>query len=191
VTAGPLAAVVRELRRAGIPHMLAGSFASSYHGDPRTTQDIDLVIDPTRAALERFVDGLDPHRFYVSREAATAAFERRGQFNVVMLDSGWKVDLIVRKERPFSRSEFERRQTVEVAGIEVPIASAEDTVVAKLEWAQRGESERQLRDVVGILQLSGESLDRAYIERFVAELGLEPLWARALAAAADRGDGVE
>lgn len=175
----PLATIVTELRRFGIPHMLAGSFASSYHGDPRTTQDIDLVIDPTRDALERFVAGLDPERFYVSAEAAREAFEARGQFNVVLLDSGWKVDLIPRKDRPFSRSEFERRQTAEIAGVEVSVATAEDTIVAKLEWARAGESERQIRDVVGILELSGESLDRRYIERWVEELELRALWERA------------
>ena len=188
MTTGPLGAIVQELRRFEIPHMLAGSFASSYHGDPRTTQDIDLVIDPSRDALERFVQGLDSERFYVSAEAARAAFERRGQFNVVMLESGWKVDLILRKDRPFSRSEFERRRTAEIAGVEVSVASAEDTIVAKLEWAQRGESERQLRDVVGILQISAESLDREYVDRWVEALGLEELWKRALSDAGGARD---
>lgn len=178
-TANPLATIVAELARHGIPHMLAGSFASSWHGEPRTTHDIDLVIDPSRESLRRFVRGLDRDRFYVSEEAASEAFEQRSQFNVVLLDSGWKVDLILRKERPFSRSEFERREPGEIAGVSVLVATAEDTIVAKLEWARAGESERQLRDVVGILAVSGQSLDRAYIDRWVAELGLEALWGRA------------
>lgn len=178
MTANPLAVIVTELERFGIPHMLTGSFASSYHGDPRTTRDIDLVVDPTRDALERFVQGLEPERFYVSPEAAREAFERRGQFNVVLLDSGWKADLILRKDRPFSRSEFERRQAAAIAGVEVFVATAEDTIVAKLEWARAGESERQIRDVVGILEVSGESLDRSYLERWTEELGLRALWDR-------------
>jgi hypothetical protein len=186
VSLHPLAAIVTELRRFEIPHMLAGSFASTYHGDPRTTNDIDLVIDPSRDALDRFVRGLDPERFYVSAEAARTAFERRGQFNVVLLDSGWKADLILRKERPFSRSEFERRQPAEIAGVALSIATAEDTIVAKLEWARAGESERQLRDVVGILEVSGERLDRDYLARWVAELGLQALWDRANAEVAGR-----
>jgi hypothetical protein len=179
VTSHPLAAILFELDRFGIPHMLAGSFASTYHGDPRTTNDIDLVIDPSRGALEGFVRGLDPERFYVSAEAARTAIERRGQFNVVLLDSGWKADLIVRKDRPFSRCEFQRRQPAEIAGVALFVATAEDTIVAKLEWARAGESERQLRDVVGILEVSGEGLDRDYIARWVAELELQPLWDRA------------
>ena len=179
VSLHPLAAIVSELDRAGIPHMLAGSFASTYHGDPRTTNDIDLVIDPSREALEGFLRGLDPGHFYVSAETARTAFERRGQFNVVLLDSGWKADLILRKERPFSRAEFERRQPAEIAGVSVFVATAEDTIVAKLEWARAGESERQLRDVIGILEMSGERLDRGYLAHWIAELSLEALWGRA------------
>lgn len=179
MTGNPLAVIVSELRRFGIPHMLAGSFASTFHGEPRTTHDIDLVIDPTREALDRLVCGLDPARFCVSAEEAREAWERRGQFNVVLLDSGWKADLILRKERPFSRSEFEHRVAAEIAGVEAFVATAEDTIVAKLEWVRAGESERRLRDVAGILEVSGESLDLGYVDRWVAELGLEALWERA------------
>jgi hypothetical protein len=68
---------------------------------------------------------------------------------------------------------------VDIDGMEVWVATAEDTIVAKLEWARAGQSERQIRDVVGILELSGDGLDRAYIEHWIAELGLEDLWARA------------
>jgi hypothetical protein len=180
----PLRQIVRELDRAGIAHMLTGSFASTYHGDPRTTNDIDLVIECDRSSLDTFVSGLDAERYYVSAEAADEAWRRRGQFNVVLLESGWKVDLILCKQRAFSREEFARRQPAEIAGTAVWVASAEDVVVAKLEWAQAGESERQVRDVVGILQVRSGELDLPYIERWVRELGLNPLWQRARASAA-------
>jgi hypothetical protein len=179
----PLRQIVQQLDRAGVEHMLAGSFASTFHGDPRTTNDIDLVIDCDRASLDRFVRGLDPARFYVSAEAADEAWRHRGQFNVVLLDTGWKVDLILRKERAFSREEFARRQRAEVAGVPVWVASAEDTILAKLEWARAGESERQLRDVVGVLEARRGELDLAYVERWVRELGLSDLWARVRAQA--------
>ena len=177
----PLATIVRELDRAGIPPMLAGSFASSYHGDPRTTNDIDLVIAPTRVSLETFVRSLDPAAYYVSEEAALEAFQRQGQFNVIVLESGWKADLILRTERAFSRSEFERRESAAIDDTQVFVATAEDTIVAKLEWSRAGESERQLRDVIGILELRSSSLDVAYIERWVAELGLHVEWEQAKA----------
>jgi len=171
-----LARIVAALDAFSIPHMIAGSFASTFHGEPRTTQDIDIVIDPSREALDRFVRSLAPEVFYVSAEAADEAWRRRGLFNVIDLASGWKVDLILRKERPFSRSEFERRERARILGVEVFVASAEDTILAKLEWAQLGESERQLRDVVGVIALRGESLDRGYVERWARELGVESLW---------------
>ena len=103
-----LRTIVGALDDAGIPHMLVGSFASSMHGSPRTTQDIDIVIDPTPEALDRFVSALDPNTVYVSPSAADA-LARRSQFNVIDLASGWKVDLVICKDRPFSRSEFRRR----------------------------------------------------------------------------------
>lgn len=172
----PLERIIRELDAHGIQYMVAGSLASTYHGDPRTTQDMDLVIVASKAELDRFVEDLDPQQFYVSREASEEAWARRGQFNVVDLASGWKTDLILCKERPFSRSEFERRERGAVFGTEVFVATAEDTILAKLEWALHGESERQLRDVVGILEVSGGSIDRRYIEKWVPELGVEGLW---------------
>jgi hypothetical protein len=178
-----LGRVVRLLDAAGIPHMVTGSLASTYHGEPRTTQDIDLVIDPSRAALGRFLRSLDPERFYASEAAADEAWRRRGPFNVIDLASGWKVDLILRKERAFSRSEFERRMPARILGVDVFVATAEDTIVAKLEWARLADSERQLRDVVGVLQLCAGSLDLAYVERWARKLGLAELWERARAEA--------
>ena len=88
----------------------------------------------------------------------------------------WKVDLILRKDRPFSREEFQRRQPAEIGGVAVNVATAEDTVLAKLEWAAAGESERQLRDVMGILEMRRGELDLEYIERWAPELGIEGLW---------------
>jgi hypothetical protein len=173
-----LARIVAVLDAAGIPHMVAGSFASTFHGEPRTTHDIDLVIDPSREALDRFVASLDPAAFYCSAEAAAEAWQHRGLFNVIDLASAWKIDLILRKQRAFSRSEFARRAPAQILGAAVFIATAEDTILAKLEWAQSGESDRQLRDVVGVIEMCGASLDRAYIERWAHELGVEALWQR-------------
>jgi hypothetical protein len=163
--------------------MVAGSLASTYHGEPRATHDIDLVIDPSREALLRFARELDPADFYVSREAAAEAWARRGLFNVVDLGSGWKVDLILRKERPFSLAEFSRRIPATILGTSVFVASAEDTILSKLEWARAGASERQLRDVLGVIEVSGGSLDRSYVERWADALGVRELWERALAEA--------
>jgi len=85
------------LDAAGIPHLLAGSFASAYHGTPRATQDIDVVVDPTREALDAFVAQVSDAGYYVDADRARAALEQRRQFNVIDAHSGWKADLVVRE----------------------------------------------------------------------------------------------
>jgi hypothetical protein len=165
-----LAEIVRALDMAGVPHMVAGSLASTHHGEPRSTQDIDLVIDPSDEALATFVAGLDRGRFYVGD--AQGALERRDQFNVIDLATGWKVDLVIRKDRAFSRSEFARRQPVVIAGVATAVATAEDTILAKLEWARAGGSDRQRRDVVAILTVQGDKLDTDYLHQWAEELGI-------------------
>jgi len=174
-----LAGIGERLTAAGIPHMVTGSVASSFHGEPRSTRDIDIVIDPTASALEAFVRSLPADAFYVDFEAARAALAGRGQFNVIEKASVWKVDLVIRKDRPFSLVEFARRQPAELLGTATFVASAEDLVIAKLEWAKSGRSERQLRDVAAILAANGDALDHPYIKRWVAALGLGEMWSRA------------
>lgn len=178
-----LATVVAQLDGAGIPHMVAGSMASSYHGEPRSTQDIDLVIAPDAPALARFVAGLDRQRFYVGD--ADDALRARSLFNVIDTTTGWKVDLIIRKDRPFSREEFARRQAVDVLGVATHLATAEDTILAKLEWAQQGGSDRQVADVVAMLVVGRDALDDAYLDRWAQELGISALLTRARRLAGD------
>lgn len=105
------------------------------------------------------------------------------QFNVIDFARGLKVDLIVKKTREFSESEFDRRETHEVDGMRLTIATPEDVMLAKLEWAKLGASERQLNDVAGVLKMQGASLDIAYIENWVEILGLREQWAAAQALA--------
>ena len=131
--------------------MLSGSFASTLFGSPRATQDFDFVIDPTLGSLERLLLHFPGDAYYVDRDAAREAYGLEGMFNLIDLATGWKIDFIICISRPFSREEFGRGRLVETSGLQLYVASAEDVVVAKLEWAKLGESERQLRDVAGIL----------------------------------------
>jgi hypothetical protein len=175
--------IVGALERAGIPSMLTGSFASSYHGMPRATQDIDIVISPTADQLRGLVKVLPDTEYYVDEDVALDALRRESQFNVVDLTSGWKIDLIIRKSRPFSRTEFERRITVDFQGMRLSVATAEDILIAKLEWAKRGGSQRQIEDAAGILRIQSAQLDRSYLSHWVRELELEREWAAACRAA--------
>ena len=103
-------------------------------------------------------------------------------FNIIEIATGWKLDLVIRKARPFSIEEMRRRTITRILGMDVPTATAEDTIIAKLEWAKLGASDRQLEDVAGILRVRGVDLDFDYIERWVTELGLAEPWQRARAA---------
>jgi hypothetical protein len=175
--------MIARLESAGIPYMLTGSFASAYHGRPRATQDIDLVIAPTAEQLRTLLRGLPPGEYYSDEAAALEALRAESLFNVIDLDTGWKIDFICRKSRPFSRTEFERRTRVTVDGLSLYIATPEDVILAKLEWAKLGGSARQLEDVAGLLEVRGPDLDLPYLRHWVAVLDLSPQWTAAWRAA--------
>ena len=97
-------------------------------------------------------------------------------FNVVDPETGWKADLIVRKHRPFSEAEFARREPADFFGVLLAIATLEDVILSKLEWARLGASARQLDDVRALLRIAGDTVDRAYLERWVDALGVRAEW---------------
>ena len=146
---GLLGRLVRVLDGAGVPFMIAGSFASAAHGLPRTTQDLDVVIDPpSPEALDALVRAMSPDAYYVDADTARDALRRRSRFNVVDHASGWKVDFIIRKDRAFSRDEFARGMELTLLDVPVFLASPEDSrrVESSAEdrgltqWAPRGAS---------------------------------------------------
>jgi hypothetical protein len=176
--------ITAALDQAGIPYMLTGSFASAHYGIPRSTQDIDLVIEATAPRLRAFIQNLPSDHYYADIDAALEAHRRESLFNVIDLTTGWKIDLIFRKSRPFSREEFGRRQLVNLQGLRLFVASAEDVVISKLEWAKLARSQRQIEDVSAVLKLQRETLDRVYLEKWISELELKEQWS-----AATRGVG--
>jgi|ERR1051325_5548247 hypothetical protein len=101
-------------------------------------------------------------------------------FNVIDLESGWKIDLIICKSRTFSQEEFGRRQKANVQGVPLYVASAEDIVIAKLEWSKLSHSQRQIEDAVGIMRIRHGALDRSYLEKWVNQLGLLKEWNKAV-----------
>jgi len=173
--------VVAALDDARIPHMLVGSFASMSHGAPRATQDIDMVIDPTPEQLDRFAASFDPDRYYVNGLEAQEALAARDQFNIIDFTTAWKVDLIIRKDRPFSLTEFQRRVPARALDVDLYLATAEDTVLAKLEWAAMGGSDRQVADAATVLAVGTGLLDEQYLDHWAAELGVSALLTQARA----------
>jgi hypothetical protein len=168
-----LARITSELESMSIEDMVCGSVASIFHGVPRTTQDVDIVVSLTGFDAKKLASSLDEEQFYVSESAAVDAVVHQRQFNIIDMETGWKADLIVRKRRPFSQVEFDRRVRVEMLGTKVWVATAEDTVLAKLEWSKRSGSLRQIEDARGIVEMQGASLDTTYLHKWARELDVQ------------------
>jgi len=160
------------LNTSGIAFMISGSVASSIHGQPRATNDIDVIIDATPESLNRFLKSIQGE-WYVSVPAAAQAMRDRTMFNVIDAEKGWKADLIVRKDRPFSATEFSRREIAEVLGSRVPVVTVEDSILSKLEWSRESDSESQYKDALSVACLNRTNLDRAYLRNWAAQLGVD------------------
>ena len=179
-----LTPVLQALRALGVRHFVGGSIASSAHGVARASVDADVVAELAAAQVAPFVAALR-ESYYVPEERVRDAVARKSSFNVIHLDTMVKVDVFVSRDRPFDRRAFERARPAPMEGVgqtTLPIASAEDIVLAKLEWYRGGGevSERQWGDVLGVLQASGEDLDLRYLRQGVAELEVGDLLERAL-----------
>ena len=163
--------VSERLGAGGLAFMLTGSFALAYYATPRMTRDIDLVVALEDRDIAPLVAAFTAD-FYIDADAARDAVRTERLFNLMHLESGIKVDLIVRKGTEYRQVEFARRQPVRLVGVATWIVSREDLILSKLVWAGDSGSELQLRDVA---QLLGESVDFDYVRRWAPTLGVAEL----------------
>jgi hypothetical protein len=164
--------IIQALNKANIPYMISGSVGSSFHGQPRATNDADIVIAPTAEQITSFIELLGPD-FYVSKEAVKQAIENKTMFNIIDIQSGYKADLIIRKQRPYSQQEFARRTSVNFFGIETYFVRPEDSILSKLEWSKGRQSETQYKDALGVLLTQKDDLDYEYLKKWAKELDIE------------------
>jgi hypothetical protein len=179
--------VARILERVHVPYVLGGSLASTLHGEPRATLDVDFAVQLQLQAVEQLASALKPD-FYVQPEAMRDAVARHSMFNVIRRGCMLKVDMHVRPAEGIYAEEIRRasrlrlrRDPEEYAAVATP----EDTILQKLRWYRLGDcaSDRQWRDVLGILKVQGNDLDREYMARWSLSLGVDELLGRAIAQA--------
>jgi len=168
---------VLALDRIGIPYAIVGSFASSAWGESRFTQDIDIVVDLPPHKEQQLCDAFGDPAFYLSQTAVHDAVSRRGQFNVLHPASGNKIDFMIARKSEWSQAQFQRRRLVPLfPDCNAYFAAPDDVIVGKLWYFSEGGSEKHLRDIAGMLKISGELIDRQYVAKHAAEFGVLDIW---------------
>jgi hypothetical protein len=171
---------VRRLNRASIGYLLTRSMASTYWGIPRTTHDLDFVVQLPLQSIPRLLHEFRGD-FYVDELAVRAALAPPHQFNAIDRRSALKIDFWMLRSDPFEMSMFERRLSVNLLGEPAWIATAEDVILHKLYWDSLTPSERQISDAAGVVAVQSDSLDRAYLQQWADELGVSEKLNRLLA----------
>ncbi|GJQ48591.1 hypothetical protein KsCSTR_27340 [Candidatus Kuenenia stuttgartiensis] len=169
--------IVQVLESLEIPYMITGSHASAYYGEPRFTMDIDIVADLKEEQIDGFITFFQSDEFYCDKETIRTEIKRRGQFNIIHSTSGLKIDIILTKETTFSKTEFSRRKRESLfIDKKANFTTPEDVIIKKMEFYKEGGSEKHLRDITGILKISGDVLDMNYIAQWADRLGIRVIW---------------
>ncbi len=171
--------VVDVFEELGLPYLVGGSLASSLHGIPRATQDVDIVVQLSLGDVKPLVQALEA-TFYIDADMIKEAIRARSSCNIIHLATMFKVDLFILKDEPLARHEMARRQRFLLPGLgerSLVVASAEDIILQKLIWYRLGNqiSERQWKDVLGVLKVRQGALDRDYLDQMAKANGLSDL----------------
>ena len=162
---------LRRLNRTGVTYYLTGSMASNYWGIPRTTHDLDFVVQLPVSAVPRIVQEFSGD-FYIEEAAVRAAYQPPYQFNAIDTRSALKVDFWLPKAEPFDREMLRRCAQVTLFGEPAWISTAEDVILHKLVWNRISPSDRQLGDAAGVVAVQADALDKNYMRQWAQELKL-------------------
>ncbi|MBU1298462.1 MAG: hypothetical protein KJ963_08550 [Bacteroidetes bacterium] len=177
--------VVKAFEDLGILYYISGSVASSVYGIARATMDIDLVSDCRQNQVNLLVKKLKTN-YFIDENMISDAIKNNSSFNLIHLDTMLKIDVFILKERSFQKMAFERKRKDSISdepdSVKVYFCSAEDIILSKLEWYKSGGcvSERQWKDVVGVIKVQGDLLDKAYLWYWSKDLGVDDLLEKAL-----------
>lgn len=172
-----LRVVAGVLERLQVRYFVTGSVATIFYGEPRFTNDIDIVADLRLEQIRAFCASFPGDEYYVSEESARRAVLRRQQFNLIHPRSGLKVDFMIPSGNSFNASRFDRaRRVCPVESFEASFSSPEDVILKKMEYYREGGSDKHLRDITGIFKILGEDLDTGYIDDWAGRLEVESIW---------------
>lgn len=169
--------VIKAFESLGIRYFITGSMASMFYGEPRFTNDIDVVADIKKEHIAGLLKLFPEDEFYISEEAILDAIINQYQFNIIHPASGLKVDVVIAKGDDFDKSRFKRfKRVIPVEETWANFASPEDVIIMKMRYYKEGESEKHIRDIASILKISGDEIDRDYIELWAKRLDLLDIW---------------
>jgi len=172
-----LGRIVEVLEGLKIPYLVTGSVAAMAYGEPRLTNDIDIVAAVEYSHIPGLLAGFPAEQFYISEESIREAIRCERQFNIIHPRSGLKVDIVIRQNTPFNDSRFRRIRRIRPGETyEANFAAPEDIIIMKMRYFKEGGSEKHLRDITGIIKISGSEIDRSYIENWVEKLDLADIW---------------
>ncbi len=180
--ADPIPLFIRPIRTLNIPYMITGSLACIAYGVPRLTNDADLVIELHRKQVPLFTNVFRDPDYYCPPEEVVmleCAREQRGHFNIIHVSTGLKADVYLAGRDPLHKWAMERTQTITISKEPVRIAPPEYVIIRKLEFYREGESEKHLRDIAGILSISGEIIDCEQLQTMIEDRHLEAPWNKA------------
>ena len=176
---------VQTLDTLVVPYALVGSWGSGIYGEPRFTRDIDIVLDLNLALVPQFCAAFPDSEFYLSEDAARDAVRTRFQFNVIHPESGNKIDFILTRPESWSATQLQRCRRIELRHgqevFDVCVAAPEDVILGKLWYFAEGGGDRHLRDIAGILRVTGDGVSRAEVERWATQLGYLEIWQQIVA----------
>jgi hypothetical protein len=168
---------IQVLDQLGIRYAIIGSFASGVWGESRFTQDIDFLIELSPAQVSLLCTSFPEAEFYVSETAARSAVADSSQFNVIHPASGNKIDFMIAGRTAWAAEQLARRRRVLVLpNQKAEVAAPEDVILGKLVYYREGGSEKHIRDITGILAISGDLVDRDYVAKHAAALGVQAIW---------------
>lgn len=169
--------VLHILEEQGVTYLLVGSLASGVYGEPRLTHDIDVVLELRLDQVAQLCEAFPASDYYISEKAAREAVARRGQFNVIHPASGNKIDFMIARQDAWGRSQISRRRLEQILPNRPGYTAApEDVIIGKLWYYREGGSEKHLRDIAAMLQVSGDEIDKDYINHWTQQLDFTEEW---------------